>query len=45
MRENLDRLFTPFFTTKMASGAGLGLAMTRKIINDHSGVLYRLRAI
>lgn len=32
----LDRLFTPFFTTK-ASGTGLGLALVQKIIVSHDG--------
>lgn len=34
--ENLCRLFEPFFTTK-ASGTGLGLAVTRRIIEEHRG--------
>lgn len=35
-----DKVFNPFFTTKqVASGAGLGLAMTRKIITDLGGDL------
>jgi signal transduction histidine kinase len=38
--ENMGKLFTPFFTTKMNSGAGLGLATTRKIINDHGGHIF-----
>lgn len=38
--ENMGKLFTPFFTTKMTSGAGLGLATTRKIINDHEGHIF-----
>ncbi len=33
----LDRLFDPFFTTKEGSGAGLGLAMARGILNRHHG--------
>jgi signal transduction histidine kinase len=35
--EVLARLFTPFFTTKGAKGSGLGLAMTRKFIEDMGG--------
>lgn len=38
--ENLGKLFTPFFTTKLASGSGLGLATTRKIIGDHNGHIF-----
>ncbi len=38
--ENVSQLFTPFFTTKLASGAGLGLATTRKIINEHGGSIF-----
>jgi two-component system nitrogen regulation sensor histidine kinase GlnL len=36
--EHLDRLFEPFFTTK-SSGTGLGLAVTKRIIQEHRGVL------
>ncbi|MCX6925128.1 MAG: ATP-binding protein [Verrucomicrobia bacterium] len=36
--ENLARLFEPFFTTK-PNGTGLGLLITRRIIQDHRGVI------
>ncbi len=31
-----DKLYTPFFTTK-SKGSGLGLAVSKKIIDDHGG--------
>ena len=36
--EHLDHLFEPFFTTK-SSGTGLGLAVTKRIIQEHRGEL------
>ncbi len=36
-REILPRIFIPFFTTKGSKGSGLGLAMTRKFIDDMGG--------
>jgi len=35
-REILEKVFSPFFTTK-AQGSGLGLAIVRKIVDAHDG--------
>ncbi len=34
---DLNRLFTPFFTTKVTAGSGLALATGRKVIDGHGG--------
>jgi len=37
--ELLEKVFTPFFTTKGEKGTGLGLPLCKKIIEDHNGSL------
>lgn len=36
--ENLDKIFSPFFTTK-DEGTGLGLSIVHRIIEDHQGII------
>jgi two-component system nitrogen regulation sensor histidine kinase GlnL len=36
--EQLEQLFTPFFTTK-SSGTGLGLPICQKIVAEHRGMI------
>ena len=40
-RENLSRIFNPFFTTKEAGkGTGLGLSICHGIVSEHGGQIY-----
>lgn len=36
-REHCDKIFKPFFTTKEDRGTGLGLALSKRIIDRHHG--------
>lgn len=38
-RETLKNIFTPFYTTK-SSGTGIGMAITKKIIDHHQGTIH-----
>lgn len=40
----LDKLFIPFFTTKVTAGAGLGLATSQAIASSHGGAISSLKA-
>ena len=36
-QKDLGRIFDPFFTTKGSKGAGLGLAVCQRVMDDHGG--------
>jgi signal transduction histidine kinase len=42
--QHVDRIFEPFFTTKKDVGTGLGLWVTKEIVERHSGTILVRRA-
>jgi len=43
--DNLDKVFEPYFSTKMHQGTGLGLYMSRMIVQEHMNGLLTLESL
>lgn len=39
-KEIIDKIFTPYFTTKGAKGTGLGLSLAKRIFEEHGGEIH-----
>jgi two-component system NtrC family sensor kinase len=42
--ENIDKIFNPFYTSK-PKGHGLGLAVVKQIVSEHSGTISLLSTV
>ena len=38
-KEDMEKIFLPFFTTKVGNGVGLGLSVALNIIQRHNGII------
>ena len=38
-KEDLGKLFQPFYTSGKIKGTGLGLAIVKKVVEEHSGTI------
>ena len=42
---DLDRIFEPFYSSKGSKGTGIGLAVSKKIVEEHGGALTVVSAL